>query len=138
MITMESTGRLTHQRRRTRLLAVVGSALAAVAVWAVAEFGLGINVREPAGDVGAANVVFASVVASLAGWALLALLERVTARAARWWPAIATTVALLSLVAPLTMPGVTTSSRVVLALLHLVVAATLIPLLSRTARGNSR
>ena len=104
MITMESTGRLTHQRRRTRLLAVVGSALAAVAVWAVAEFGLGINVREPAGDVGAANVVFASVVASLAGWALLALLERVTARAARWWPAIATTVALLSLVAPLTMP----------------------------------
>jgi len=91
MITMESTGRLTHQRRRTRLLAVVGSALAAVAVWAVAEFGLGINVREPAGDVGAANVVFASVVASLAGWALLALLERVTARAARWWPAIATT-----------------------------------------------
>jgi hypothetical protein len=105
---------------------------------------LGIDVQEPPRggsgpirDLAAGNVVFASALASLAGWALLAVLERVTTRARTIWTSIAVVVAVLSLGGPLTAAAVTTASRAVLAALHVVVAAVLIPLLARTSPSRS-
>lgn len=138
---VETQGTGSRRRRLERLLAVVAAVVAALLVWAVARFGLGVDVREPqssgpARQLGAVTVVVASAVASLAGWALLATLERFTARAARRWAMIAAVVAVASLVAPLTAPGIAASSRIVLGLLHLVVGAVLIPLLYRSSRSR--
>lgn len=133
----------TRRRSLARLSAVLATVLAAVAVWAVARFGLGIDVRQPqgsgpAGQLAAGIVALVSATAALVGWASLALFERFLTYAARWWVTIASLVAMASSVGPLTAPGLPTSSRVVLALLHLVVATVLIPLLYRTSpnRGS--
>jgi hypothetical protein len=142
-VTATPTGATTGARRVSRLLAVGAAVVAALAVWAVAALALGIDVQEPprgAGpvrDLAVGNVVLASAVASLAGWALLAVLERVTTRARTIWTSIAVVVAVLSLGGPLTAAAVTTANRAVLAALHVVVAAVLIPLLARTSPGRS-
>ncbi len=134
----------TGARRVPRLVAVGAAVVATLAVWAVAELALGIDVQEPSrGDAGpirdlaVGNVVFASAVASLAGWALLAVLERVTTRPRTIWTSIAVVLAVVSLGGPLTAVAITTASRAVLAALHVVVAAVLIPLLARTSPGRS-
>lgn len=136
--TLETQTGSRPRRIARRLMAVVAAVVAALVVWAVARLGLGLDVREPqwsgtARDVAAVNIVVLSAVASAAGWALLAVLERFSARAGRWWARIAAVVAVASLVGPLTVPGITASSRVVLGLLHLVVGAVLIPLLYRSS-----
>jgi hypothetical protein len=67
---------------------------------------------------------------SLAGWGLLALLEKRTTRARTIW----TGVAILVLVASLSLPlaaGTTTSTKVALSVMHLAVAAVLISALRR-------
>lgn len=139
MSTTPETDRTKPRRLRLeRLLAVVSAVGAALAVWLVARFGIGVEVGEPgssgpANQVGTATIVVVGAVASLAGWALLAGLERFTRRAARWWAMIAAGVAIVSLVGPLTTPGFTPSGRVVLGVLHLVVGAVVIPWLYRTS-----
>lgn len=132
-------------RRQARLGAVAVAVLAALVVWAAAVFVLGIDVQEPprsasqpTRDLAAANVVIASMVASFAGWGLLAVLERLTARARTIWAIAAAVVAVASLGAPLLTPGITSDTRAVLVVLHLVVGAALIPLLSRTSPGGRR
>jgi Family of unknown function (DUF6069) len=126
-------------RRRARPLVVVGAVMVALVVWAVAELGFGIDLRSPANgseaswDVNPAVVVATSGVASLAAWGLLALLERLTAYPRTVWTAIAVLALLISLGGPLSGTGVTGANRVALALMHLAVAAVLIPLLRRTA-----
>jgi hypothetical protein len=134
------------RRRWIRAIGCLGATLAAVTVWAVASAGFGVEVRapamgeRPAHDVTAANVAAAAAVASLAGWCLAALLERVTVHA-RWaWAAIAGLVLVASLGAPLTGEGITTASSTVLVLLHLTVAGVLIPVVRRTSpdRQSSR
>jgi hypothetical protein len=67
-----------------------------------------------------------------AGWALLALLERLTART------IWTVTALLaSLGGPLSRSGITAANRAVLVLPHLAVGAVLIPALRSTAASRA-
>jgi hypothetical protein len=78
-------------------------------------------------------VTVTSGVASLAAWGLLALLERLTAHPRTLWTAIAVLALLISLGGPLSGTGITSANRVALALMHLSVAAVLIPLLPRTA-----
>lgn len=139
---METQETRNRRRRLARLLAVLAAAVAALVVWAVARFGLGVDVQEPqssgqARQLAAINVVVASVLASLAGWALLAALERFIAHAARRWAMVAVVVAVVSLAGPLTASGITASSRVVLVLLHLVVGAVLIPLLHRSSPSRT-
>ena len=90
---------------RTRALSVAGAVLAAVAVWAVAVplSGTHLLIRFGSGaaqSVGIDYVIGASLAASLAGWGLLALLERRTARARRIWTGIACVVVVLSLSLP--------------------------------------
>jgi hypothetical protein len=119
-----------------RRLAVVASAVVvAVVVYLVARLVLADGLRAPEMDdrasmeVTIGAVIVASALASLLGWGLLALLERFTARAVTIWRVVAVVVALLSLSAPLTGAGISTGNRIGLLLLHVAVAAVLIPLL---------
>lgn len=131
-------------RRRARLVAVVGAVGAALALWAVAEVAFGLDLRGPAfapsaepSDVGPAQVLVASLLAALAGWGLLAALERFTARARGLWALVAVVMVIGSLGGPLSGTGVTTANRWALVGLHLVVGAVLIPLLYRTSPGRA-
>jgi hypothetical protein len=143
MSTPAGTMTAVAARRRARPLAVVVAVLVALVVWAVAEQGFGIDLRSPANgsqaswEINPAVVGVTSGVASLAAWGLLALLERLTAHPRTLWTAIAVLVLLISLGGPLSGTGITSANRVALALMHLSVAAVLIPLLPRTA-PNSR
>lgn len=125
----------TDHASRIRALGVAGAVLAAVAVWAIAVplLGAHLTIRFGTGaaqDVGIGYVVGASLVASLAAWGLLALLERRTARARSVWTGVAVVVLVVSLSLPLTA-GTTTSATTALALMHVAVAAVLIPTLRR-------
>lgn len=130
-------------RTITRLGAVVVAAVAAVAVWVVVDPIGGIALRAPApggdGDTHALNVatvLMPALVASLAGWALLAALEWLTTRARASWTVTAVAVFLLSLSGPLTATGLTGTNQAALALMHIAVAATLIPLLAHTSPSH--
>lgn len=131
-----------RSRRKARLAAVGLAVLAAVVLWAIAEIVFGIDLQSPASpgqpgfDIGPAIVAATAAVASLAGWGLLAVLERVTARARTVWTVAAVVVLLASFGGPLSGTGITAANRAVLALLHLAVGAVLISGLSRTAAAS--
>jgi Family of unknown function (DUF6069) len=98
----------TTRLRRTRALAVIAATLGALAVWLITDPLLGINITAPTRPgspqlqpITPAIVAATSMIVALAGWALLALLERFTTRAGTIWTAIAVLVALLSLAGPL-------------------------------------
>ncbi|MEW1754595.1 DUF6069 family protein [Streptomyces angustmyceticus] len=124
--------------RSARFLAVLGTVAATLVVWVIATVLLGVTLdarMKPGAAVqhiGPAAVVLASLVVGLAAWALLALLERLTARARRVWTVVAVVVLVLSLIAPL-QSGVTTGAKVTLLCMHLVAAAVLVPALARPA-----
>lgn len=124
-----------HLRRATAVLAAV---LATGAIWLVAVplLGVDLQVAQPSGrapaEVTLPLVIVTALAASVAGWGLLALLERLTHRARTIWTSTAA-VALVVSFTPLLAPGTPTAARTVLALLHLTVAAILIPALARSA-----
>ena len=136
----------TTRPRHARALAVVAAALAALAVWLVTDPLLGIDLTGPTvpgsqelQPITPAMVAGGSLAAALAGWALLALLERFTARARTIWSATAVLVALLSLAGPLSALASTSAANVLsLALMHLAVAAVLIPMLAGTSPAPAR
>src|SRR3984893_5175373 len=120
---------------RTRLLGVAGATLAAVAVWMIQVPLLGIHLLTRFGNaapqsVGIDAVVLSSLAGSLAGWGLLAILERRFARARTIWTGIAIAVLLASFSLPVSA-GTTATTKVALAMMHLAVAAVLIPALRR-------
>lgn len=86
---------------------------------------------------GAPFVAVVSALAALAGWGLLAVLERFTAAARRVWTVIATVALLLSLGAPLSGHGVTAGSRFTLVAMHLAVGAAVITLMRRSSQRRS-
>jgi hypothetical protein len=116
-----------------RALAVAGAVAAAVLVWAVAT-AAGIDLVVSFGPDGSplevtpAAVIAVSLLAALTGWAVLALLEGLSARADTVWRVVAVTVAALSLAGPLsaTAPA---GTRAALVAMHLAVAAVLVTVL---------
>lgn len=140
MATISAT-RTRSDRLRARALVVLGAVLAAAAVWVIAVPIAGLDVTVPETpsstnriDLALAPVVVASLLASLAGWALLAVLERfVPRKAALVWTVIAVLFTLVSL--PFGA-GFTGTERAVLAALHLAVAAVAIPFLPRAGRSS--
>jgi predicted permease len=135
-ITWARAAAATTHRGPARALSVAGAAAAAAAVWAIAVPGLGINLVIRFGH-GAPQtiqpglVVGAALAASLCGWGLLAVLERRTHNARAVW----TTGALVVTIASLSLPAVaaiTAAAATALALMHVAVAAVLIPALRRS------
>ncbi|HEX2772569.1 MAG TPA: DUF6069 family protein [Micromonosporaceae bacterium] len=135
----------THSRprsptRRDRASTVLAAAVAGLLGWLVADpiAGIDLTVRQGAGDevqhVGPTAVAVAGLVAGLLGWAVLAGLERVTARARAVWTAVAAGTLVVSLLGPLA--AVNASTRAALTGLHLLVGAVLIVGLRRTARRS--
>jgi hypothetical protein len=135
----------TTRPRRARALAVIAATLAALAVWVITDPLLGIDLTgttrpgsQQLQPITPALVAGASLAVALAGWALLALLERFTARARTIWTAVALLVALLSLAGPLSILASTEANVLALALMHLAVAAVLIPMLAGTSPASAR
>lgn len=140
MATTATPDRVTapsHRQLRRRVFAVTAAMLAALVVWSVAVplLGVDLTVRTAPGSsvqtIGAASVLAVSLLASLLGWGVLAILERRSQRAGTVWTVAAGVVLLLSLAGPLTAAA-TTGGTVSLVALHLSVAAVLILLLRRT------
>lgn len=116
---------------RSRRLVVTGLAvLAPVLVWLVADPGLGHRLRITDGEqtlvIGAVPVVVVALLTALAGWGLLAALERFGVRRTRAvWTGVAVAV-LAVFFLPLAGDGMDGGTRAALALMHLAVAAVLI------------
>jgi hypothetical protein len=131
-------GAASAARIRTRALTVVAAVLAAIIVWVIEVPVAGIDlvvhpVGAPTQQVGFASVLAISLTASLLGWALLALLERVRAPdARRIWTFTAVVIFVLSLFGPLT-GAATPLVGAALIVLHVVVAGVLITGLRRSA-----
>jgi hypothetical protein len=119
----------TTARRTGRAITVAGGAVGALVLWVVndpwADIDLAVRQGNATQHIGPASVVVTALVAGLAAWGLLALLERTARRPARTYRIIALIVLLLSLVGPLGS-GVGISSRLVLLGMHLTVGAALI------------
>lgn len=120
---------MSTRRRRSGVTAL--AVLASVLVWLVADPLLGHRLRivdgEQTLDIGAAPVAVVALLASLVGWGLLAVLERFGAwRARAIWTGVACAALAVSFL-PLTGDGMDGGTRVPLALMHLAVAAVLIP-----------
>jgi hypothetical protein len=105
--------------------------LAPVLVWLVTDPLLGHRLQIADGDqtldIGAVPVAVAALLASLSGWGLLACLERFGAQRARAiWTGVAGAVLAVSFL-PFIGDGMDGGTRVSLAVMHLAVAAVLIP-----------
>lgn len=120
-----------------RAMAIVDAIIVNVLILVVARVATGDFPVATVGDddqtIGFAQVILVTALVGLVAWAILALLERVTARAAMIWTAVAVAVLLLSMLGPLGS-GVDTSSKIALALMHVGAAATIIPLMLRSTR----
>ena len=126
-----------QSRRRTRLLVCLSAAAAATVVYLIAVTALGVDVQVPESPgstvkdtLPVAAVVMMGLLSSFAGWAALAVLERLTAKAVTIWTVLALVVLAGSL--PY-MPGYTVGERLVLGAMHLSLGAVLIVGLRRTA-----
>jgi len=125
----------------TRALVVGAAVVAAALAWVVIVPLLGTDVTVPKSpssseriDLAIGPVIIMAALSSLAGWALLTILDRFTAKARVIWTAVAVVV----LVA--TMPwdaDFTTGERLALGALHLAVAIPLILGFWRTAPGRA-
>jgi hypothetical protein len=129
-----------RKQGRARALGAAGGVLAAVAVWVieVPAAGLDLSVRFGNGHpqtIGIGQVIGASLAACLLGWLLLAILDRRASRGRAAW----TGVALLALAGSLALPlsaATTTAATVGLVVMHLAVAAVVIPLMARTGQAR--
>lgn len=117
-----------------RLATVVVAVAAALAVWWVTGPLAGTDLTVTTGGtrtpVGPVAVVAVALVAGLAGWGLLAVLERAVRRPRTVWTLTAAAVLAGSLAGPLTAAA-TGAGTVALVGLHLVTGAVLIGLLPR-------
>ncbi|HEY6737818.1 MAG TPA: DUF6069 family protein [Actinopolymorphaceae bacterium] len=129
--------------RPSRPLAVAGAAVAGLVTWLVADPLIGVDLAARLGPEGAVQpigpvqVVVAALVAGLAGWGLLVLCERLSPRGRTLWTFVALAVLLVSLAGPLTQ-GVGTGTKITLVLMHLVVAAVLLPVLAHADSRGAR
>jgi len=125
---------------RARALCVVGGVLAAAIAWTVEVPLLGVHLDYRFGSghiqtIAAGQVIGVTVVATLLGWLVLAILDRRASHARPLW----TTIALATLAASLALPltaATTTSAAAGLIVMHLTVGAAVIPAMARTARRH--
>ncbi|MEN3613016.1 DUF6069 family protein [Plantactinospora sp. ZYX-F-223] len=123
--------------RRLRLGAVGAAVLVNSAIYLGGRaFGTDFVLTAPGNPVPhpliVAEIVVITAVFGLLGWGSLALLERFTRRARQIWAVLATVVLALSYV-PLGIELATVDTKILLGVMHLVVAAALFPMLRQTA-----
>jgi hypothetical protein len=120
---------------RFHALTVTGAVLAPTVIRLTAQsLGVPFEVSFPgqaAMRIGIPMVIGIALLASLAGWGALAVVRRLTSRARTWWTVLAC-LALLGSFAPILTASATTGTRAALALMHVSVAAVLIPGFRRT------
>jgi hypothetical protein len=133
----------TSARRRQRLVAIAGAVLAAVVIWVIAVPITGVDLQATTGPgstvlepVPVYAVIAMSLLAPLAGWALLALLERFTTKPKTIWTTIAVIVLLISYGGPLLGAGIPTGSRITLGLMHTLVGLIVIPAFARSSANR--
>ena len=129
---------VTVAHRVSRRASTVLGAVVATSVLQVGASALGVDFLL-SDEMGSAVltlpvVAIATAIFGLLGWGSLALLERTTRRARGIWTALALTVTVASLV-PIFLEHATAGTRVTLVLVHLAVAAVLVPLLRRGSRA---
>lgn len=134
---------LAAKNRRVARAGAVGLAVVgALLVWLVADPLLGVDFSVTSSGtttvVGPGLIAGMTIGAALLGWALLAVLERFTARARQVWMITAVMVLLLSFVMPFNSGEVDTSAQWSLLVMHAVVGAAVIPLFARSAGTASR
>lgn len=117
--------------RRRRLGVTALAVLAPALVWLVADPLLGHRLRiadsEQTLDIGVVPVAVVALLVSLSGWGLLAALERFGGQRARAiWTGVAGAVLVFSFL-PFIGDGMDGGTRGSLALMHLAVAAVLVP-----------
>lgn len=123
-----SPSRRPQHIRARRFATIITAAAAAVAVWAVAGPLAGIRLQAQAGahapaqQIGLASVITASLVAGLAAWALLAVLEHRARYPRRAWTITARLVLGVSLAGPLAA-GRGAGAIAALACMHLATGA---------------
>lgn len=120
-----------------RMTTIAVAAAAALAAWTLVDPVGGLELAVRSGDdvqrIGPAAVLAAVVIPGLLSWAVVAVLERRTARPRRIWTMNASIALLLSLLGPLTS-GDGADSKLVLCGFHLLVAAVLVPGFRSTLR----
>ncbi|MFI5912218.1 DUF6069 family protein [Dactylosporangium sp. NPDC051541] len=123
----------------TRPLAVLGAVAAPALIWLVTVLGLGhhliVYAKDPPLDVNLVVVVLLALASALLGWLLLVVLERLTRHARVVW-AIASLAVLLLSFALLLDPGTPMSTKFPLGLMHVAVAAVLVPVLYATSQRS--
>jgi Family of unknown function (DUF6069) len=114
---------------RRRVLAVAGAALAPTAVWLLAQAtGTELKVTlagQPPMVISLPVVIGTALAASLAGWVVLAVLQRTTRHARALWTGLAIA-ALLASFGPVAIVETNAGVRALLALMHVTVATVLI------------
>ncbi|MEJ2887220.1 DUF6069 family protein [Actinomycetospora aeridis] len=121
--------RASVPRPRRRALGIVAALVVTLAVWLVGHLaGADYWISDSQGTVRIDALVTTqvTVVLGLAGWGVLALLERLSRHGTTAWTVLATLVVVASLV-PILLVDATTATRVALTAVHLAVGAVLIP-----------
>ena len=122
-----------------RALAVVVAVVVNVIILGIGRLAKGdlpvAKVGSDAQTIGVALVIGVTALVGIIAWGLLAILERAMTheRARTIWTAVAVVIFLLSLLGPLGS-GVGTSSKIMLACMHIGAAATIIPLMRQSRR----
>jgi hypothetical protein len=120
--------------------AIAGAVLSTVVLWTVAalldiDMVVDPNNGRPPGEIALPFAAAMTLVVSLLGWGARAVLDRLTAHAARIWT-VAAAVVLVASFLPVAAVGASGGTKTILALAHLAVAAVLVPVLGRrTARA---
>lgn len=128
---------VTATTRRIRATAVAGTVIVNGALYPAGRaLGVDFKITDP-GKTEAHQLILPEIAVftllfALLGWAALALLERFTRRARTVWTVLAAAVLTLSL-APIFIEQATAATRAMLVVVHVAVAAVLIPAL-RTRR----
>jgi hypothetical protein len=125
--------------RPVRLIALLAATITTTIIWLIAhalgvDFTLRASGKSTTVDLPAV-IGFTLGIAAI-GWAALAVLERYTRRAATIWTRVAGGVFVLSLI-PIFAEQAAAGTRTTLVLMHVSVAAILVPLLRRSARATT-
>ena len=115
-----------------RSATILGAILADLVVWAIAVYIGQVDLMVNGEDVFPLDVIMGVLIPGLAGWGLLAFLERRTRRAWTIWLTIALIVTVVSMAGPLSAE--TASGKTTLSVMHAFAAAIIIRGFARTVR----